>query len=184
MLKSLFFKCISLKVQRPYSFQALLSHRNISLQTCVVCKFVDTKRLFNPIQGLWTRSVRLSVCPSGNTITLFKLNISTWNFLHILMKLNQELSSKMGKIGQKISMSWVPHQNQYWVYGAKKNFVWLTWNLVHLYFGSIEMISEKIIKIGWKIKKLWPLKVSKWLKWQLGFRRQNGRCGGREINKV
>ncbi len=23
-----------------------MSHRNISLQTCVVCKFVDTKRLF------------------------------------------------------------------------------------------------------------------------------------------
>ena len=31
---------------RPYSFQALLSHRNLSSQTCVVCKFVDTKRLF------------------------------------------------------------------------------------------------------------------------------------------
>ncbi len=87
---------------------------------------------FSPIQGLWTRSVRLSVCPSGNTITLLKLNESSWNFLHIFLKPNQELSSKMGKIRKKIFMSWVPHRNQYWVYGAKKKFC-----LIDLKFGTL-----------------------------------------------
>ena len=28
----------------------------------------------------------------------------------------------MGRIGQKNFMSWVPHRNQYWVYGAKNKF--------------------------------------------------------------
>jgi hypothetical protein len=65
-----------------------------------LCVYISWNSSFSPIQGLWTRSVRPSVRLSDGTITLFKLNISIWNFLHFFLKPNQELSSKMGKIGQ------------------------------------------------------------------------------------
>jgi hypothetical protein len=55
---------------------------------------------FEPDPGLMDPFC-LSVRPSGGTITLFKLNQSTLNFLHIFWKPSQELSSKMGKIGIK-----------------------------------------------------------------------------------
>ncbi len=35
-------------------------------------------------------------------------------------------------------MSWVPHQNQYWVYGAKKNFC-----LIDLKFGTLALLVIK-----------------------------------------
>ncbi len=52
----------------------------------------------------------------------------------------------MGKIGQKNFH--VPHQNQCWVYGAKKNFCPNELKFSTLAFGSSKMISEKIIEIG------------------------------------
>lgn len=53
--------------------------------------------IFSPIQGLCNCHV---VCPSGRlSITVVKLIISTWTLVHMWYGPNEELSSKMNKIG-------------------------------------------------------------------------------------
>ena len=95
-------------------------------------------------------SVRPSVCPP---LTLFKLNQSTWNFLHFFLKPNQELSSKMGKIGQIFFLvmgTWLSSILGLW---AKNKFCPIDRNFSTLVFLVNKNDFWKNYKIWLKIKK-------------------------------